>query len=496
MMLLNALLPKLRLPSELAQVRVTGMTLDSRQVAQGNVFVAIPGDAVDGRHYIDQALQAGASVVLAEQAGLQQQHDRVIAIPDLKQQLGSLAARYYGTADSHMRLIGVTGTNGKTSVASFLQNAFDALDEPCALLGTLGAVFADYRQESHRTTPDVLSMHRLLADFSQRGARACVMEASSHALAQGRLDSVPIGVAVFTNLSRDHLDYHGNMDAYFAAKASLFTRPDVKLAVINQDDKAGRKLLSQLAGKRHLLTYGHDEQADIQLLSSRANRDGLHIRLLLDTNTVEVRLPLFGEFNAGNVAAVAAVLYGLGHEAPAIETALNALKPVTGRMQPVQLAGAAQQPQVLVDYAHTPDALEKALQAVRTHFSGHIHCVFGCGGHRDTGKRPQMAAVAERLADKVIVTSDNPRDEKPAEIVRDVMAGFAHPEAVTVEVDRPKAVQLAIKQAASRDLVLIAGKGHETYQEVDGQYLPMDDKELAMSALQQRQRVGGHNATA
>lgn len=488
MMTLSALLPNQAMPPALAAVAISGLTLDSRKVAAGDAFFALPGEHFDGRQYIDQALAAGAEVVIAEADGLTTTTDRLIAVPNLAAQLGDLAARFYGSQQARVRLLGVTGTNGKTSVAWFLRDAFNALGEPCALIGTLGMCFASIRVDVGRTTPDVLSLHRTLADFRQQGAAACAMEVSSHALDQGRVDGLPIEVAIFTNLSRDHLDYHGNMASYFAAKARLFARAEVKLAVVNQDDAHGRQLLAQLPAAMQRVSYGHERGAQVRPLRLVFAADGLQLTLGVGSEQLDCQLPLYGDFNVSNVMAVVAVLHGLGYDVLAIGRALAALTPVPGRMEPVP---SAKGPRVLVDYAHTPDGLEKALTAVREHFAGRLWCVIGCGGNRDAGKRPQMAAIAERLADCVVLTSDNPRDEEPAEILAQMAAGLARPHDALQIIDRAQAVAATIAQAAADDLVLIAGKGHEDYQEVHGQKLPMDDRKLARAALAGWQAGGG-----
>lgn len=480
MMTLAELLPLEKLSPELAAVAVRNLTLDSRAVQPGDAFCAVPGASHDGRAYIERALAAGAAVVIAEAEGLQSAAARVVPVTYLAQQLGELAATCYRTRSDHARLIGVTGTNGKTSVTSFLRDALTALGEPCALVGTLGMKFRQADVDTGRTTPDVLSLHRALAEFRQQGAAACAMEVSSHALVQGRVDGVPIEVAVFTNLSRDHLDYHGDMENYFAAKARLFMRPEVRLAVINTDDEHGQRLPALLRAGVRCVSYGHATTADVHPLAIHADSRGLALTLAVGQEEVAGQLPLYGDFNVMNVMAAVAVLHGLGYDGQAITRALAALAPVPGRMQPVL---AAQGPRVLVDYAHTPDGLEKALAAVRSHFAGRLWCVVGCGGNRDKGKRPQMAAIAERLADRVVLTSDNPRDEAPEAILADMRAGLLHPEAARIEADRSRAVAQTIAAAGANDLVLLAGKGHETYQEIKGERHHLDDRELAAAAL-------------
>lgn len=486
-MTLADLLPHMPLQATQAAIDIGDLVLDSRAVTTGDAFVAIVGDAADGRDFIDAAFAAGACVVLAEAAGLDATQvaryaERLVAVDDLRARLGELAARFYGADNNDSLLVGVTGTNGKTSVAWFMRQALEATGTLCGLVGTLGMQFADLEFNAGRTTPDVLSLQHALQQFRAAGATACAMEVSSHALMQGRIDALPISVAIFTNLSRDHLDYHGSMEAYFAAKARLFQRDGIELAVINRDDERADQLLGLLPPTVRAVTYGVDKAADIGVNGWQADKRGMTVQLRLPAGSLECHLPLYGAFNLSNVLAVVAALHGLGHDRGAIGQALAALKPVPGRMQQVP---AGQGPTVLVDYAHTPDGLEKALTAAHAHFSGKLWCVVGCGGNRDKGKRPQMAAIAERLADRVVLTSDNPRNEAPGAILDDMVAGLRLPAQAHVEVDRAKAISQVVAMAADSDLILIAGKGHETWQEVCGQKLPMDDRRLAYFALQE-----------
>ncbi len=491
MMTLQQLLPNQPLPAALLNAKVQQLTLDSRQVTAGSVFCAMPGHDNDGRRFIKQAIQQNATAVLAEADGLQPdsaQYACLVPVAGLRQQLGELAARFYGTQKDHSQLFAVTGTNGKTSVAWFLRDALNAIAGESALIGTLGMQFAAKQDSLGRTTPDVLNLHRVLAEFRQAGADNAVMEVSSHALDQGRVDGLPIEVAIFTNLSRDHLDYHGSMAAYFEAKAKLFTRDDIKLVALNQDDASGRQLVERLGDKVTCITYGHDEQAIIHPVAIQTTAQGMQLTLQVGEAMVQAELPLFGDFNISNVMAVAAVLRGLGYDAAAIKRGLAAITPVPGRMQPVK---ADKGPTVLVDYAHTPDGLEKALSAVTAHFDGATWCLVGCGGDRDTGKRPQMAAVAERLADHLVLTSDNPRSEDPAEILRQMRLGLTHADQAEQIIDRQQAIAETIAKAQSGDVVLIAGKGHETTQEINGRFIPMDDRQLAANALATWQPLAG-----
>ncbi len=487
---LAGLLPEQHFPAELARRNVSALTLDSRRLKPGETFVAIPGNEADGRDYIDQAIASGAAMVLAEQDRAEVTLRRdvpVIGVPRLSRELGYLAARLHGEPARALRVFGITGTNGKTSTAWFLREALEAAGLSCGLVGTLGMSFRDEWQSTVHTTPDPLTLHAGLARFRDAGARAVVMEVSSHALSQQRLQAVPVAVAVFTNLSRDHLDYHESMEAYFEAKASLFQAEGLELAVINADDPAGRQLIGQLPQGVRCLTFGSSEQADVRCTDFRARPSGLDCTLCIKGRNLSLSTTLYGRFNLQNLLAVAAVLQGCGTRAEDMGPALQAITPVPGRMEPV---GAQPGPRVLVDYAHTPDALEQALQAVRAHFSGRLWCVVGCGGDRDAGKRPQMAAAAERFADCVVLTSDNPRSESPAGIIDDMWQGLAHPQQARRVEDRAAAVEAAITAAGEEDVVLIAGKGHETWQEINGVRHPMDDRQLASDALRRRHGEG------
>ncbi|EKF74269.1 UDP-N-acetylmuramoylalanyl-D-glutamate--2, 6-diaminopimelate ligase [Alcanivorax hongdengensis A-11-3] len=486
MMSLQQLLPDVRLPEELAHCGVQGLQLDSRRVARGDTFIAVPGISGDGRRFVSQAIASGAPLVLceADQAGLEWR-DGVpcLQLPGLSERVGELAARWYGEPSRAMQVIGVTGTNGKTSISWFLRDAFNALGHRCALVGTLGLGLKGEEQETGHTTPDPLTLQAGLARVRDAGADAVAMEVSSHALDQGRLGETLVRAAVFSNLSRDHLDYHGDMERYLAAKSALFTRPGVQLAVINTDDNAASTLIGRLDDGVRCVTYGSQAGATVRCREYHCSEEGLQITLMVGGEPVALTLPLFGHFTVSNIMAVAGTLHGLNVRAEELGPALMALTPVPGRMEPVRQSGAAT---VIVDYAHTPDGLEKALQACREHFSGRLHCVVGCGGDRDSGKRPQMAAVAERLADVLVLTSDNPRSEAPQAIIDDMLAGVSDPQRVHCQVERRVAINEAIQRAAPGDVVLLAGKGHETYQEIAGVRHHSDDRELARQALQAR----------
>ena len=481
---LSTLLPEQSLPSAIAAQCVSGLRLDSRHVQPGDGFIAVPGVTVDGRKFIDAAIHAGAAVVLADaphESVAELSGVPIIGVPNLQHRVGEVAGHFYGEPAKNMQCFAVTGTNGKSSTTWFLRDALNALEQRCGLVGTLGMQFGNADIETGHTTPDAITLHAGLAKFRERGATMLAIEASSHALEQSRLVGVPISVAVFTNLSRDHLDYHGDMDQYFAAKAKLFSRSELQLAVINDADDYGKKLVKSLGGKVNTLTFG-TAQSDIVCSDWQATAQGMQFELQLPSGTVVCSANVFGRFNLENLMAVAAVLHGLNYSAEDIARGLSEITPVPGRMQAVN----ATQPCVLVDYAHTPDGLEKALTAARDHFDGQLWCVVGCGGNRDAGKRPQMAAIAESIADHIIFTSDNPRFEEPQAILADMLQGISNQDAVQIQVDRARAIAMAIEQAGNQDVVLIAGKGHESWQEIRGEKIPMDDCLLAQAALQQR----------
>lgn len=482
---LNQLLPERTLPPSLADLPVTRLCLDSRRISAGDAFVALSGHQHQGQAYIAQAIEAGASLVLAETATdtvADQQGVPVIGIPALRQQLGVIAARLFGEPGRAMTITGITGTNGKTSTSWFLCDALNALGQRSALIGTLGLRFGAALEDVGHTTPDPVTLQGALARFRDDGAQAVVMEVSSHALDQGRLNGTPVSIAVFTNLSRDHLDYHGDMERYLSAKAKLFERPELSLAVINLDDPAGTRLVASLPERLPCVTFGDHPNAVVRCQRLQASAQGIAFELSVAGETVAAAAPLYGRFNLDNLMAVAAVLHGMGYDTAALARALSAVTPVPGRMQPVR-ATDGHGPVVLVDYAHTPDGLDKALRAARMHFSGRLHCVIGCGGNRDAGKRPEMAAAAEKRADAVTLTSDNPRDEAPEAILAQMRGGLVRPEQAQIIVDRAEAVAATIAAAGAEDVVLIAGKGHETWQEIRGQRYPMDDRELAQQAL-------------
>ena len=468
---------------------ISGLVQDSRALAPGDAFVAIGDFGPHGLLFAAEAVSAGASAVLFEPpvpVGVPAPPDGAIAVPGLRARLGAMADVFHGRPSAAMTTVGVTGTNGKTSTVQLLAQAWTLRGRIAGTIGTLGAGLYGAPVPNGFTTPLVLQLHALLAQLRDQGAQAVALEVSSHGLDQGRADGVHFGVAVFTNLTRDHLDYHGDMAAYGAAKARLFAWPGLQAAVINIDDAHGRMLHASLAaGIRGIATSTRGQQgADVSAHAVVLDGAGIGFELGIGGARHRVRSPLLGRFNVDNLLAVAGALHALGDDAATIATTLGRLQPIAGRMN--RLGGAPGQPLVVIDYAHTPDALEQALSSLRAHAQGRLVCVFGCGGDRDRGKRPQMAAIAERHAQAVVVTDDNPRDEDGDGIVADILGGFADADLVAVCRDRAAAIARAIADAGPGDIVLVAGKGHETYQEVHGVRHPFDDTRIALQALEAR----------
>ena len=472
-------------PGIAPDLEVSGLVMDSRAVKPGDAFVAIAGFGAHGLGFVEQARERGAVAILFEPPApddLPAPAD-AIAVPGLRARLGAMADEFHGAPSDAMTMIGVTGTSGKTSTVQLIAQALEKTGIPTGTIGTLGAGLYGREIATGFTTPLVLPMHALLAGLRDAGAKAVAMEVSSHALDQGRVDGVHYDIAVFTNLTRDHLDYHGDMETYGAAKAKLFARPGLHAAVINRDDAFGQRLLGSLpATVRGIgISASGDAAADVAASDVLLDARGIGFELRIGGRRQRVQSPLLGRFNIDNLLAVAAVLHALGGETADIAELLGRLQPIPGRMNRL---GGGERPLVVVDYSHKPDPLEQALASLRGHVHGRLVCVFGCGGERDRGKRPQMAAIAERLADAVVVTDDNPRREDGDAIVADIMAGFARPQDVLVERDRRAAILRAIGGARPGDIVLVAGKGHEPYQEVGGVKHPFDDNVVAREALE------------
>ncbi|UCE88187.1 MAG: UDP-N-acetylmuramoyl-L-alanyl-D-glutamate--2,6-diaminopimelate ligase [Pseudomonadota bacterium] len=478
----------------LASVEITGLSSHSRAVHAGDLFLACVGQRVHGRGYIDAAIDAGAHAVLWEadtrldsialtwRTSPSGHQVPVIAVTDLSSLVGVLADRFYGQPSAQLFVTGITGTNGKTSCSQFLAQAASAF-APCGVIGTLGHGLYGALESDGHTTPDAVTCHRWLADFLSGGATSAVMEVSSHALDQGRVNGVAFDCAVFTNLTREHLDYHGDMTRYGMAKRTLFAVPGLRHAVINTDDAFGRELAGGMPPHVELITYGLEHDGTPPTVhGSDLVLDARGIALQVSTawGKGELRAPLLGRFNASNLLAVLAVLLIRGVSLDEALQRLAATRTVSGRMERF---GGGPAPLAVVDYAHTPDALEQVLGALREHCAGKLWCVFGCGGDRDRGKRPLMGAVAERIADRVVLTDDNPRHEDPSEIIVAIRTGMQRPDSALVQRERGKAIALALGEAATGDVVLIAGKGHEDYQLVGDRKLEFSDVATVQALL-------------
>ena len=492
---------------------ILGLSLDSRRTRPGDLFLAQQGAARHGAEFIEDAVRAGAVAVAVESNAATPTAMQSVPVYDivaLGQKIGNIAARFYGHPSHDLTVIGVTGTNGKTSVTHFLAQALSntvrreelgvrcntssrltphasPAEGPCGVIGTLGnGIYGQLETGSH-TTPDAVTLQALLAQLHERGASNVVMEVSSHGLEQGRVNGVEFDIAVFTNLSRDHLDYHTDMTAYGAAKGRLFQMPGLRHAVINCDDDFGRELLSTLPKGVEPLAFGLSAYdvagiAQVRGLNLRLHSQGLSLDVESPWGAGRLESALWGRFNASNLFAALAVLLTMGVPLADALQRLSRVSPVPGRME--FIAGRPGQPTVIVDYAHSPDALQQALEAVREHSTGRrVWCVFGCGGGRDRGKRPLMGAIAERYADFVVVTDDNPRHEDPVGIVAEILAGMVNPYAVYVHRDRAEALAFAIRHARPADIILVAGKGHEDYQLIGAEKIPFSDREQAAKLL-------------
>jgi UDP-N-acetylmuramoyl-L-alanyl-D-glutamate--2,6-diaminopimelate ligase len=471
------------LPEAASSALIRELTLDSRKVRPGDLFLAVPGSAQDGRLHIADAIARGAAAVAYEAEGASEMRDSaadLIAMKGLAGQLSAIAGRFYGEPSRALRLVGVTGTNGKTSVSQLLAQALDLLGERCGIVGTLGSGFHGELVQGLHTTPDPIGVQAMLANLKQAGAKAVAMEVSSHGLDQGRVAALDFSVAVFTNLSRDHLDYHGTMAAYGAAKAALFARAGLRCRVLNIDDPFGHELAA-LPAESRLISYSLDDPT-AYLYCRSAEFDQHGVRAVVVTPQGEGRLSsaLLGRFNLSNLLAVVGALLALDYPLDEILAVIPQLQGPLGRMQ--RLGGGAQ-PLVVIDYAHTPDALDQVLQALRQHVEGQLLCLFGCGGDRDRGKRTLMAAVAEQRADRVLVTDDNPRSEAPEQVFADISAGFSPGANVSLQHGRGAAIAQLIAGAKAGDVVLLAGKGHEDYQEINGVRQPFSDLHEAERAL-------------
>jgi UDP-N-acetylmuramoyl-L-alanyl-D-glutamate--2,6-diaminopimelate ligase len=485
-------------------IMISDLVLDSRDVAIHKGFIALGGHALDGRDFIPQAVSLGAKVILAQSDDAHmhghmdmREQSLIISFYQLPELLSALAAAFYHYPADKMHVVAVTGTNGKTSTVQLTSQLAHLLGQKAASIGTLGAGIYNHGDGQENldntlnTTPDAISMQRLVAGFAQQSIAQVALEASSHALVQRRIAALKCDVAVFTNLSRDHLDYHGSMSDYALAKRSLLQQPGLSHAVINADDKEHENWLAAMPSEIKPVLFGlkpssdtlHGEQLFCIAQDIIYTADGCRFSLKSSWGQCDLHLALLGQFNVSNVLAAIAVQLCLGKSLQQIADVAQHLSPVPGRME---LFTAPGQGTLVVDYAHTPDALEQALLALRHHCQGQLWCVFGCGGDRDTGKRSLMGEIAENNADRVIITNDNSRNEEPLNIANEILAGCLNPELVSVELDRREAIKAAHAQAKAGDIVLVAGKGHEDYQIIGGESVAYDER--AFVRQQQKQR--------
>lgn len=501
-MLLSELLPQQTLPCSLAQILVGGITLDSRQVKPGYVFVAIKGTQIHGKIFIAQAKAKGAIAVLIDaKEWFDDTTIPMIPVKNLASSLSAIAGNFYGQPSRFMEVAGVTGTNGKTTCTNLLAQAGSLIGKKSGILGTMGygllrdihGQFTSTLQQTGMTTPDAIQTQKICAQMLNEGCEFLSLEVSSHALAQERVADLSINTAIFTNLTRDHLDYHGSMAAYGQTKLKLFSMPLLTLAVVNQDDPFARRIIEHLNDQCTLITYSLENthsifsRADVHfaLKNISLSERGMEAKLLSPEGTFSFTTQLIGRFNLSNLLAVVASLYGRQVSISLIVDCLPKLKPVCGRMELISNRLGFQ---VVVDYAHTPDALKSALLALKPHVQGNLWCVFGCGGDRDRGKRPEMTKIVEQCADQMVVTTDNPRAEPIAQIFSDMGVGV---QARTKRIiDRDKAIEYAIMFAKPGDVILIAGKGHENYQLIGDRKIPFSDQKQARLFLRRREQGG------
>jgi UDP-N-acetylmuramoyl-L-alanyl-D-glutamate--2,6-diaminopimelate ligase len=459
-------------------VEVSALAYDNRRVGPGTLFFCVPGFTRDGHDFAADAVARGAAALVVERPlGLGVPE---VVVASVRAAMAPAAARFHGDPSAQLDVVGITGTNGKTTTAFLLRALLEGAGRQCGLLGTVTSFVGGVERPVERTTAEAIELQRDLRAMVDGGDVACAIEVSSHALELHRADAVRFAVALFTNLTQDHLDFHPTMEDYFAAKRGLFIglHPPPRAAVVNVDDPYGRRLAQDVP---EALTFAIDRAATYRAIDVETGFDGSRFTALTPEGPIALRTPLPGRFNVQNVLGAVAAVRALGIELEAIAAALPQAGRVPGRFEPVE---EGQPFAVLVDYAHTPDSLENVLGAARELTDGRVHCVFGCGGDRDRGKRPQMGAIAARLADRAIVTSDNPRSEDPEAIVREILAGTGAAGHVSWDLDRRAAITTAIAGAAAGDVVVIAGKGHEQGQEyAEGRKVPFDDVAVAREAL-------------
>jgi UDP-N-acetylmuramoyl-L-alanyl-D-glutamate--2,6-diaminopimelate ligase len=464
---------------------ITGVRYDSRRVVPGNLFVAVRGASVDGHSFIEQAIDKGAAAVVGEQAALSQRATTIV-VPDSREALAQLAATFFGFPSRKLNLIGVTGTNGKSTTTFLIKHLLERANQSTGLIGTVQYQVGERVLPAQRTTPESLDLQEILSQCVEVGCRNVVIEVSSHALSQGRSNEIEFDVGVFTNLTRDHLDFHRGMKEYFEAKSRLFqglkrNRKKDPAAVINIDDPYGQQLVGRFGRDLRTITYGMGARAEFRASNFKIEMNGTSYQLDAKEKSYLVRLPLIGRFNIYNSLAALATAHAVGVDLRNSVLALAKAPQIPGRLEAVP---AKRQFQVFVDYAHTDDALLNVAKTCRSLNPNRLILVFGCGGNRDKTKRPLMGAVADQYADYAIITSDNPRKEDPEAIVHDIEAGFQRRNYEKI-VDRKEAIGRAIAMAQPRDIVLIAGKGHEKYQEFADHTVPFDDVEIATRALEE-----------
>lgn len=469
-------------------ITISHLTLDSRKVRQGSLFFACSGSKLDGRNYIDDAISRGAVAIFVEMPNLgasMQQEIPIFYVPNLRNLIGKIAAKFYDYPSRHMTVIGITGTNGKTSCSQFIAQLLQAQQVKCGIIGTIGVGYPDKLESTINTTPDPITLQSQLACFYCDGAKAVAMEVSSHSLVQDRVQGVEFKIAVFTNLTRDHLDYHQDMEQYGLAKKKLFMQPSLKFAVINADDDFGLKLIDEFSHKIKVYAYTlNDESTKVPVIKAQniqLSSGGISAHIVTPWGDDNLTSVLLGRFNLSNLLAVLGVLGVMNLDIKSSLASIANLKPPPGRMQAIGSDGRL--PLIVIDYAHTPDALEKALTALREHCQGALWCVFGCGGEKDRGKRPMMGQIAERYSDHVIITDDNPRHENSQQIVDDIVAGLLCPWAVEIEHDRRIAITHVLNCAKATDVVLIAGKGHENYQIIGSEKIPFNDEDAVKAII-------------
>ncbi len=499
---LKDLLPEVELGNA-ANIAVRNLCLDSRQLKTGDAFIALVGIKVDGRDFIAKAIESGVAAIFVEADKNWQGIDwlgnvPVIAVENLPEQVSDIAGRFFADPSKKIPLIGITGTNGKTTCSLLATQLMAGLQQKSGVVGTIGYGLVDSKSiapvsqqlglltSTGLTTPDPIALQRILFELVNAGASSIAIEVSSHSLQQQRVAGVQFSHAIFTNLTQDHLDYHGDLVSYGNAKAKLLSMPGLKTAVINLDDDWTKTLPAKAPENVKVISYSTHENADVYAKNIELHATGTRAQVVTPWGEAEINSPLLGEFNISNLLAVIACVGDQGYTLAQMLPLIEKIEPAPGRMQSISVDQITQEIQVIVDYAHTPDALENTLNAIHQHKPGRVWTVFGCGGDRDKTKRPQMGKIAERLSDYVIVTNDNPRSEEPSSIAADILRGMKSPSGCLVIADRAQAIDFAVQQAKAGDIVLIAGKGHEDYQIFATQTLPFSDSKHARISLQRR----------